>query len=390
MERKFITFGEPCLSRKENLILNKVFNSKWIGTGPLVKEFEKNFSKYKKINFSLALNSCTSALFLSLKLMNIKHGDEVITTPLTFCSTINSIIHVGAKPVIVDIDQDTLNINTKLIEKKITKKTKAIIPVHFAGLPCNMDDLVKISTKYKIHIIEDCAHAIEAKYKNIPLGNFGTTGCFSFYVNKNITTGEGGMLVTNDKKIKDKAETYRFNGMSKDAWRRYKPTKKIYNKDHLYDVIQPGFKFNMTDLQAGVGLEQLKKINSFWKKRERIFIKYHNELKNLPINFQKFNKKNIKHAFHLFVIHIDKKKTKKTREQLIKHFIKNKIGFGIHYPSITDMSYYRKKYNLNKNVAPIAHKIGKNIISLPLYPHLTIEKQGFIIKKIKEFFIEGK
>ncbi len=386
MKKKFITFGEPCITKNESDILNKTFISKWLGTGPLVKKFETNFSNYKKISFSLALNSCTSALFLSLKLIGIKKGDEVITTPLTFCSTINSIIHTGAKPVLVDIDEKNLNINHRLIEKKINKKTKAIIPVHFAGLPCNMEKIKKISSKYNIHIIEDCAHAIESKFKNKHVGSFGTTGCFSFYVNKNITTGEGGMLITNNKKISKACETYRLNGMTKDAWKRYKPTSKVKTKTHLYDVVQPGFKFNMTDLQAGMGIEQLKKINNFWFKRKKIFLKYKRNLINLPIKFQEYNENIVKHSFHLFVFHIDKNKTKKTREELIRHLIKNKIGFGIHYTSMTEMTFYKNKFNWKKNTAPCAHEVGKNIISLPLYPHLKKKDSNFIIRKIREFF----
>ena len=386
MKKKFITFGEPCISKKEEKALNKTLRSKWIGAGPVVKKFEKNFSNFKKVKYSLALNSCTSALFLSLKLIGIKKGDEIITTPLTFCSTINSIIHAGAKPVLVDIDESTLNLDQSKIEKKITKKTKAIIPVHFAGLPCEMDKIKKISSKYKIHIVEDCAHAIESKFKNKPVGSFGTTGCFSFYVNKNITTGDGGMITTNNKKIYELGENYKFNGMSKYAWERFKPSLKTNSKKHLYDVLYPGFKFNMTDLQASLGIEQLKKITSFWNKRRKIFTKYRKEFFDLPIKFQNFDEKKIKHAYHLFVFHIDRTKTKKTREQLIKHLIKSKIGFGIHYTSITDMTYYKKELGWSGNTAPISHKIGKNIISLPLYPHLKEKEVNYICLKIKEFF----
>lgn len=390
MKKKFITFGEPCLGKKETNILNKTFKSKWLGTGPLVKKFEKNFSSYKKIKYSLAVNSCTSALLLSLKLIGVKKGDEIITTPLTFCSTINSIIHSGAKPVLVDIDEKTLNIDPKLIKKKINKKTKAIIPVHFAGLPCSMDEIIKISSKYKIHLIEDCAHAIESKFKNKHVGSFGTTGCFSFYVNKNITTGEGGMLVTNNKKLSDYCETYRFSGMTKDAWKRYKPSSKIKNKNHIYDVVQAGFKFNMTDLQAGVGIEQLKKIDGYWNKRKNIFLNYKKNLVNLPIKFQEFNQNIVKHAYHLFVMHIDNSKTNKTREQLIEYLKKNQIGFGIHYTSMTEMKYYKKKFKWKENTAPIAHNVGKNIISLPLYPHLKIKDYKFISQRIVDFFKDTK
>jgi dTDP-4-amino-4,6-dideoxygalactose transaminase len=385
MNKKFIKFGEPCLSKNELSSVNKIILSKWLGAGPVTKKFEKNFSKFKKVKYSLAVNSCTSALFLSLKLIGVGKGDEVITTPLTFCSTVNSIIHTGAKPVLVDIDKDTLNIDHTKITQKITKKTKAIIPVHFAGLPCRLDKIMEISKKYKIHIIEDCAHAIESKFKNKHVGTFGTTGCFSFYVNKNITTGDGGMLITNQKTINDTGEILRFNGMTKNAWKRYAQNFNTKSKQHYYDIKEAGYKSNMTDVQAGMGLEQLKKIHFFWKKRRKIFLEYRDRLKHLPIKFQDFNEKDIKHAYHLFVMQIEKKKNLK-RNQLIEYLIKNKIGFGIHYTSINDLSYYKKKFKWNKATAPISFEVGRNIISLPIYPHLKNQEINFVIKKIKNFF----
>tara|TARA_B100001093_G_C26835573_1_gene1018174 strand:- start:1218 stop:2381 length:1164 start_codon:yes stop_codon:yes gene_type:complete len=386
MKKKFIKFGEPCLSSNELLSLNKTISSKWLGAGPLTKKFEKNFSLYKNTKYSLAVNSCTSALFLSLKIIGVKKGDEVITTPLTFCSTINSIIHTGAKPVLVDINKETLNIDHNKIIQKITKKTKAIIPVHFAGLSCEMDKILDISKKYKIHIIEDCAHAIESKFKNKHVGTFGTTGCFSFYANKNITTGDGGMIITNQKKINNDGEILRFNGMSKNAWKRYTPNINTKSKIYSYDVLEAGYKSNMTDIQAAMGIEQLKKINFFWKKRKKIFSTYQKKLKNLPIKFQNFNQKNNKHAYHLFVIQIDSKKTKQTRNQLINFLIKNKIGFGIHYTSINDLSFYKNKFKWKKSTAPISYEVGRNIISLPIYPHLSNQDMNFIIKKLRIFF----
>jgi|694.fasta_scaffold08156_13 dTDP-4-amino-4,6-dideoxygalactose transaminase len=390
MKKKIIGFGEPCISKKEREIIIKTLKSKWLGAGPLVKKFEKNFSYYKKIKYSSALNSCTSALFLSLKLIGIKKGDEVITTPLTWCSTINSIIHAGAKPVLVDIDKNTLNIDHHKIEKKINNKTRAIIPVHFAGLPCEMDEIMEIAVRHKIQIIEDCAHAIESKFNDRPVGSFGITGCFSFYANKNITTGDGGMITTNNKKIYELSEIYKFNGLSKHAWERYRPSLEIKSKKHLYDVMHPGFKFNMTDLQAGLGIEQLKKINFFWKKRKEIFNIYKRNLLNLPIKFQEFNQKKIKHAYHLFLFYIDKNKTKKTREKLVEFLKINKIGFGIHYPSITDMTYYKKEFKWTKKTTPISLEIGRNTISLPLYPHLKKKEVHYICSKIKKFFFNDK
>ena len=194
------------------------------------------------------------------------------------------------------------------------------------------------------------------------------------------------MLITNKKNINDFGEILRFNGMTKNAWKRYIPNLNIKSKLHFYDVREAGYKSNMTDIQAAMGIEQLKKINLFWKKRKRIFLEYKKKLKNLPIKFQDFNLKNVKHAYHLFIIQIDNKKTKKKRDQLIKYLIKNKIGFGIHYTSINDLSYYKKKFKWNKTTAPISFEVGRNIISLPIYPHLKKQDLNFVIKKIKNFF----
>ena len=269
--KKFIIFGKPSIGEREIRYTTKVLQSKWIGTGPIVQKFEKNFLKYKKTKFAISVNSCTAGLHLSLISLGLKKGDEIITTPMTFCSTINSILMSGCKPILSDIRKDTFNIDENLIEKKITKKTKAILLVHFAGIPCDMNPIIKLAKRYKLKIIEDCAHAIETEYENKKVGNFGETGSFSFYANKNITTGEGGMIITNTKAIAEKIKILRLHGMSKDAWKRYLPNAVPLSKHYQhYDVKYTGYKYNMTDLQAAMGVCQLDKIekstNIFSKK----------------------------------------------------------------------------------------------------------------------------
>ena len=260
--RKFITFGVPNIGKTEIQLLKKTINSKWIGSGPTTEIFEKKFKNYKNSSYSLSLNSCTAALHLSLISLGIKKGDEVITTPMTFCSTINSILLVDAKPVLVDINPNTFNIDETKIEQKISKRTKAMIIVHFAGLPCNMKPIQKICKKHNIKLIEDCAHAIESKYYNKHVGNFGDTGCFSFYATKNITTGEGGMLpkTTNNSNIYKKIRIMRLHGLSKDAWKRYLPDSiDNSNKFQHYDVKEVGLKYNLIDLNSSLGIPQLEK-----------------------------------------------------------------------------------------------------------------------------------
>ncbi len=268
-DKKLIIFGTPSIGKDEVNAVKNVLISKWIGSGPITEKFEKKFNEYKKSSYSLSLNSCTAGLHLSLKVLGIKVGDEVITTPLTFCSTINSILLVGAKPVLVDINPLTLNIDENKIEKKISRKTKAIILVHFSGLPCNIRPILKLAKKYKIKIIEDCAHAIESKYYNKHVGNFGETGCFSFYATKNLTTGEGGMLTTNKKKISSRIKIMRLHGMTKDAWKRHLPeVLTIKDKFQHYQVTELGLKYNMIDINSSLGLVQLKKIERNWKIRK--------------------------------------------------------------------------------------------------------------------------
>ena len=384
---KTIPFGLPCISKDEINAVKKVIESKWIGSGPITQKFERKFRVYKKSKYALSVNSCTAALHLSMRVLGIKEGDEVITTPLTFCSTINSIILTGAKPVLVDINKETLNIDETKIEKKITKRTKAMIIVHFAGLPCNMFSIMKIAKKYKIKIIEDCAHAIESKYFGKNVGNFGITGCHSFYATKNLTTGEGGMIVTSSKYLSNRLNVMRLHGISKDAWKRHLPENvKVKNKYEHYDVKEIGLKYNLTDLSSAMGIIQLKKIENHWKSRKRIYEYYRKNLDSLPILFQKIDNYDVKHAYHLFTLIIDKKRTNKQRDKLIRFLKKNKINVGVNYRSVTEMTIYKKNYKWNNKTCPISNYVGKNTISLPLYPSLQKKEISYICKKICEFF----
>ena len=394
---KYIIYGEPAIGFQEINAVVKVIRSRWIGSGPITQQFERKFKEYKKSNYCLALNSCTAGIHLSLMAMNIKQGDEVITTPLTFCSTINSILLVGAKPVLVDINPSTLNIDEKKIKDKITKKTKAILLVHFGGLPCDLYPIISLAKKHKLEVIEDCAHAIESKYYGKHVGNFGSTGCFSFYANKNITTGEGGMLLTNRKSISSKISTMRLHGLSKDAWKRYLPEsinlKKIPKsinpkklKFQHYDVVEIGLKYNMIDLNAVMGITQLARIEKSWRLRKRNYEFYMKKLKHLPLIFQKIDSYPVKHAHHLFTIRIDNNITNKKRNDLVKFLKKNNIGTGINYRSVTDMLYYRKNLGWNRNTCKISKLVGDNIVSLPMQSTLTKRKLGYICNKVCEFF----
>ncbi len=384
--RKKIIFGQPSIGNEEINYISKVVRSKWIGSGNITEKFERKFKIYKNSKYALSVNSCTAALHLSLIYCGIKRNDEVITTPMTFASTINSIAMVGAKPILADIDPETFNINPKNIEKKITKKTKAILLVHLAGLPCDLTKITKIAKKYKLKIIEDCAHAIESKYNNKHVGNFGNTGCFSFYSTKNLTTGEGGMIICKDRNIYNKLRVARLHGLTKDAWKRYLPESVKKKKYEHYDVSEIGFKYNMIDINAAMGIVQLNKIQKHWKIRKSLFNLYKKKLIGLPLKFQKINFQNVKHAYHLFLLVIDKKKTKKKRDDLISFLFKNKIGVGINYRTVTDMTVYRKKYGWTNNTCPHSKYLGDNTLSIPVHPNVTKKEAIYICEKINQFF----
>ena len=258
LRKDFLIFGSPIIEEPE---INEVMDSLkkgWLGTGPKVEQFENSFAAYKGVNHAVALNSCTAALHLSLLAANLKPGDEVITTPMTFCATINAIIHAGAIPVLADVNPLTMNIDPQQVEEKITKKTKVILPVHFAGRPCEMDAIMDIAKRHNLKVIEDCAHAIETEYKGKKTGTFGDFGCFSFYVTKNIVTGEGGMVISSRDEDSSRIKVLALHGMSKDAWKRFGDEGYKH-----YSVVECGFKYNMMDIQAAIGIHQLKRIEAY-------------------------------------------------------------------------------------------------------------------------------
>ncbi len=321
MNKKYISFSKPDLGKNEIKSVNDVIRSGWLTTGKKTQLFEKRFKIYKKTKFALALNSCTAALHLSLMLLNFKKGDEVITSALTFSSTINSIIISGATPVLADVNLETQNIDPKEIEKKITKRTKALLIVHFAGRPCDMTQILRIVKKYKLKLIEDCAHSIESKYKGKHVGTFGDFGCFSFYATKNLSIGEGGMLITNNKKLYERARVLSLHGMDKAAWNRY--GKKGYRH---YDVSEVGYKYNLMDLLSAIGIIQLKKISINYIKREKIWKLYKESFKELSFKTPLYIiNKNIKHSFHLFNIFLNKKRDGLSRDQAIIKLHKKKL-----------------------------------------------------------------
>ncbi len=382
--QKYIVFGSPLIGGNEIEEVVDTLKSGWLGTGPKVAKFEKLISQYIGAKYALALNSCTAGLHLSLLVCGIGPEDEVITAPLTFCATANVIVHTGAKPVFVDVNRETMNIDENRIEQAITKKTKAIMPVHMAGRPCEMDKILNIAKKHNLFIIEDAAHAIGAEYKGIKIGNISDLTCFSFYVTKNVVTGEGGMITTNNKDFADKIKVYALHGMSKDAWKRYSDDGYKH-----YEVIYPGYKYNMMDIQAAIGIHQIKKIEKYNKKRQKIWDFYNENLHNLPITLPSQSNPKIKHAKHLYTILIDKNKTGITRDKFMQELHLCGIGSGIHFRPIHLYKYYKEQWGYKNGDYPNAEYIGERTVSLPLSAKITESEAQKIVKTVREIILKS-
>lgn len=375
----FLVFGRPLIEKDEIEEVVDTLRSGWIGTGPKVAKFEEIFKVYKGSKYAVALNSCTAAMHLACLSCGIGNGNEVITTAMTFCSTVNAIIHSGATPVLVDCDKDTMNIIPEQIEEKITDKTKAILPVHFGGRPCDMDAIMSIARKHNLIVIEDCAHAIESEYKGRKTGTFGDFGCFSFYVTKNIITGEGGMVITDSTKFASKIKVLALHGMNADAWKRF--SDEGYKH---YLVTECGYKYNMMDLQASIGLHQFKKIHKFWIRRKEIWNKYNIAFQELPLVLPKDPDPNTTHSYHLYTILINEKEVGMNRDQFLEAMKNENIGVGVHYLSIPEHPFYRKSYGFEPNEFPNAYEIGKQTVSLPISPKLSDKDVSDVIEAVKK------
>ena len=374
---EFLIFGAPLISDEEEREILSCLRTGWLGTGPKVAQLEREFRDYKGAPYAVAVNSCTAALHLSMLAAGIGPGDEVITTALTFCATVNTIIHAGAKPVLVDVDPATFNIDPREVAAKITSHTKAIIPVHFAGLACDMDALVTIARRRGLMIVEDCAHAVETTYKGKQAGTFGNFGCFSFYVTKNMTTGEGGMILTTDERHADRLKILALHGMSKDAWRRF--SDEGYK--HYY-VVECGYKYNMMDMQAAIGILQLRRIQKNWERRQEIWATYQREFSGLPLTLPAQPDEGTRHAYHLYTVLINPERTNLTRDQFIADMTAENIGVGVHYQSIPVHPYYQERFGWRPEDYPHSLRIGQQTVSLPLSPKLTDHDVADVIRAV--------
>lgn len=379
MSDEFIIFGAPDIHRAE---IDEVVDSLevgWLGTGPKVKRFEQEFAAYKGVDADqvAALNSCTAALHVSLLAAGIESGDEVITTAMTFCATANAAIHAGATPVPVDIDRNTLNIDPNLIEARITDRTRAIVPVHFAGRACEMDAILAIAEKHGLKVIEDCAHAIETEIDGQKAGTFGEFGCFSFYATKNVATGEGGMVIAKSREAVDRIKILSLHGMSRDAWHRFGDAGYKH-----YQVVEAGFKYNMMDLQAAIGIHQLERVEQSWLRRKEIWARYQQAFQALPIGTPAEPAQNTRHAYHLYTITIRQEDCGLSRDEFIDKMGRANIGVGVHYLSLAQHPYYREHFGWTGANFPAANDFGMTTVSLPLSPKLTDDDVSRIIETV--------
>ena len=379
MRKELLIFGSPDIGSAEIDDVTAVLKSGWLGTGPKVAQFEQDFSKYKEVDNAVALNSCTAALHLSILAADIGPGDEVITTPLTFCATINAIIHAGATPVLADIDPVTMNISSHEVAAKITPKTKAILPVHFAGRSCDMDSLRKIASENSLKIIEDCAHAIETEYKGQKAGTFGDFGCFSFYVTKNVTTGEGGMVITKHEEDAARIKILGLHGLSKNAWKRFGDEGYKH-----YQVETCGYKYNMMDLQAAIGIQQLQRVEKSWLRRQKIWQRYNDAFCDLPVTVPAPPEPDTRHAYHLYTILIDEKQCGVTRDDFLDAMTAHNIGIGVHYLSIPEHSFYQQTFSWKPEDFPHSMTIGRQTVSLPLSSKLTNADVESVFEAVSE------
>ena len=366
LRSSFLPFAAPLLGEEEIQGVVECLRSGWLTSGMKVKEFESKFADYIGCKHAIAVNSCTSALHLALEAAGVGPGDEVITSPMTFTATAAVVEHLRARPVFADCDSATLNIDPAAIEKAITPKTKAILPVHFAGQPCDMDAIEAIARRHGLVVVEDAAHAIPARYKGRMVGTLSPLTCFSFYATKNLTTGEGGMVTTNDDRYAERIRLMALHGMNRDAWKRY-----MQGGAWSYEVVAPGFKYNLTDVAAAIGIPQLARCEEFQLRRLQIVQSYNEafaSLRGITVPAARDPKA---HAWHLYVIQVQPDQLTISRDAFIQALGERNIGVSVHFIPLHTQPYYRDTYGYRPDDFPRANAAFQRILSLPLYARMS-------------------
>lgn len=372
----FLPLAKATIGAEELKAVEEVLKSGWLTTGAKVKEFEENIQSYLGVKKAIGLTSCTGGLHIALAALGIGPGDEVIVPTYTFVATAHVVEWLGAKPIFVDVEKDTFNIDPVAIEKAITPRTKAIMPVHFAGHACDMDAIMNIARKHKLAVIEDAAHAIGTEYGGQKIGNFGEVTVFSFYVTKTITTAEGGMAVTNDEEFGKKLKRYSYFGVDKDAFNRYSEKGTWY-----YEVIEPGYKYNMDNIQGALGVEQLKKVEAFISRRRFLAQYYSKLLAGMESVIIPTEKNYTRHAFHLYPLLLNTDVVK--RDEFITKLKEWNIGASVHFIPLHLHPYYQQKYGYKRGDFPVAEWLFDREVSLPLYPGMSVQDIEYVVDAIK-------
>ena len=375
----FLPFHVPDLGEEEVQSVVETLHSGWITTGSKVKQFEREFAEQVGARYAVAVNSCTAALHLALEAIGLTEGDEVIVPTMTFAATAEVATYFKAKPVFIDCRRDNLNFDVNQIEQAITPKTKAIIPVHFGGYPCDMDRILELAKCHNLKVIEDAAHALPARYRSQMIGSIGDITCFSFYATKSITTGEGGMATTDSQEWADRMRTMSLHGLTRDAWRRYASQGSWY-----YEIASPGFKYNMTDIAAAIGIPQLRKCDQFWEIRRRYAALYDEGFKNVPGIITPQVVDDVQHAWHLYVIQLDLTELRIGRNEFIDFLSKHNIGASVHFIPLHLHPYYRDTFGYRPEDFPVSSMVFGRIVSLPLYSKMKESDVHQVVEVVRK------
>lgn len=384
MRAEFLPFSAPTIDDAEINEVVDSLKSGWITTGPKVKRFEEEFRAYVGASYAVPLSSATAGQHLVMLALGIGAGDEVITTPMTFASTVSTIVLAGATPVLVDIEPGTLNLDVTKVRPKITPRTKAIVPVHFAGQPCDLDPLFALAGEYGLPVIEDAAHAAGTEYKGQKIGSFPSTSIFSFHPNKNMTTGEGGMLCTPDEELAEQISLLKFHGMNREAWKRF-----AASGTPGYDIMLPGFKYNMMDIQAAIGIHQLPRLDSFIRRRTEIADYYNREFADVAeLALPALAPYGQRHAWHLYTPLVRIEKLTIDRDRFMAELKERNIGSGLHYKAIHHHAWYREHLPVPAGSLPHADYASDRILSLPLFPKMTNGDAADVVAAVKDVIHE--
>lgn len=378
MRNSFLPYCLPLIGEEEIAEVADSLRSGWVTTGPKVKRFEQEFAAYVGAKHAIAVNSCTAALHTSLAALDIGPGDEVIVPTLTFCATANVVVHLGATPVIVDVDRN-FHLSLEAARQVISPRTKAIVPVHYGGQACSLQEILALADSRGIPVVEDAAHAAGARYRGGRIGSHGRAVCFSFYAIKNMTTGEGGMITTDDDDLAARIRLLSLHGMSRDAWKRYTETGSWY-----YEVLEPGYKYNMTDVQAALGIHQLGRLDGFIRRRQEIAAMYDEAFSDLSEILLPPRLPGRNHTFHLYPIRLNADLLQLNRSEFIDELRARNIGASVHFIPLHRHPFYRERYGYQPEQFPVCEEIYQGLLSLPLYPKMTDRDAADVIEAVRD------